>query len=103
MVEKGSAVQSVLQLGARVAVASLPIHDSGYWAEYATAVAHDCAPLPDAVPTETAAALPYAALTALQSLRHRVFKGCRVLVHGGEYLGCPLHLSTRFGLFRFPS
>ena len=94
VMERGSAVQSGLQLGARVAVASLPIHDSGYWAEYATAPAHDCALLPDSVPTQTAAALPYAALTVLQSLQHRVFKGSRVLVHGGINFHCPSRLTA---------
>jgi NADPH:quinone reductase len=86
VVERGSAVQSRLQLGSRVAVTSLPIQGSGFWSEFATAPAFDCAVLPDSIPTETAAALPYAALTALQSLQNRVFQGTRVLVHGGQFL-----------------
>lgn len=83
VVECGSAVQSGLRVGSRVAVASLPIQGSGFWAEFATAPAMDCALLPNSIPDETAAALPYASLTALQSLRNRVFPGSRVLVHGG--------------------
>ena len=85
VIERGSSVQSHLKLGSRVAVASLPIQDCGFWAEFATAPASDCVPLPDSVPTEIAAALPYAALTALQCLRNRIFAGSRVLVHGGKF------------------
>ena len=91
VIERGSAVHSGLQLGSRVAVASLPIQGSGFWAEFATAPAMDCARLPNSIPDETAAALPYASLTALQSLRNRIFKGSRVLVHGGAYFH--LHFS----------
>lgn len=84
--ERGSDVHAHFQTGSRVAVASVPIQGSGFWAEYATAPALDCALLPDSIATESAAALPYAALTAIQSLRNRLFKGSRVLVHGGESL-----------------
>ena len=94
VIERGSALHSGLQLGSRVAVASLPIQCSGFWAEFATAPALDCALLPDSIPTEMAAALPYAALTALQSLRNRVSQGSRVLVHGGQYFMCHTRRST---------
>ena len=100
VIKRGIGVHTGLQIGSRVAVASLPIQGSGFWSEFATAAALDCAALPDSIPTETAAALPYAAITALQSLKNRVFQGSRVLVHGGQNFSHIFCIFTSDCLFR---
>lgn len=73
-----------LQPGDRV-VASLGIAGGGY-AEYAVAKRKNVSKLPDAVPFEQAAALPVAALTALQSLREKghLRPGDTVLINGAS-------------------
>jgi 2-desacetyl-2-hydroxyethyl bacteriochlorophyllide A dehydrogenase len=58
----------------------------GTLAEHATLRAHELAPMPPSLSFEQAAALPLAALTALQALRDlaRVGPGDAVLVHGAS-------------------
>ncbi|MGH7326694.1 MAG: NAD(P)-dependent alcohol dehydrogenase [Candidatus Rokuibacteriota bacterium] len=57
---------------------------AGTCAEYVTARAAECAPKPEGLSFEEAAAVPLAALTALQALRDvaRVQAGSRVLLNG---------------------
>jgi NADPH:quinone reductase-like Zn-dependent oxidoreductase len=59
---------------------------AGSWAEYATASSQRIAPKPASVSFEEAAALPIAALTALQALRDvgKVEEGQKVLVNGAS-------------------
>jgi NADPH:quinone reductase-like Zn-dependent oxidoreductase len=71
---EGDALYGMLQLRA------------GACAEYAVVREDQCAPKPDGLDFEHAAAMPLAALTALQALRDlaRVERGSRVLVNGAS-------------------
>jgi NADPH:quinone reductase-like Zn-dependent oxidoreductase len=79
----GGAVAGVVA-GQRVMTHSLPLRAQGAWAEWFVAAASDVAPVPDAVPSQVAAALPVPALTADQVLRGTLGagSGATVLVHG---------------------
>jgi hypothetical protein len=82
-VRVGGAVGRVAA-GQRVMTHSLPLRAQGAWAEWFVAAASDVAPVPDAVPSQVAGALPVPALTADQVLRGALGAGpgATVLVHG---------------------
>ncbi len=63
-----------------------PTRDAGAYAEYVTMRGEDLACIPDALTFTDAAAIPLAALTALQALRKlsQVQAGMRVLVNGAS-------------------
>lgn len=74
--------------GDRVMAASMPFR-SGFYAEAVAVPSEWASPIPASISLDTAAALPYAGLTARQVLRAarldaRTAKGQRVLVHGGS-------------------
>lgn len=84
----------VLEVGASVGrflpgdivYARLPPAAGGACAELAVLAEDDAAPMPENLSFEQAAAVPLAALTALQSLRDlgRIAPGMRVLIHGAS-------------------
>jgi NADPH:quinone reductase-like Zn-dependent oxidoreductase len=82
-VRVGGAVGGVVA-GQRVMTHSLPLRAQGAWAQWFVAAASDVAPVPDAVPSQVAGALPVPALTADQVLRGALGAGpgATVLVHG---------------------
>ncbi len=76
---------TIFRVGDRV-LGDLSNHGSGGFAEYALAPEGILARMPDALPFEQAAALPLAAVTALQALRDAggLKAGQHVLVHGAS-------------------
>jgi len=79
------AADSPLRVGDRV-MAFLPSLRGGACADYAACVVDSVAKLPDSLPTDTAAAMPLAGTTALQSLRDhgKMTPGDHVLINGAS-------------------